>query len=92
MRKKYGRIKKSGVVAPVSVSTIDKIYEKFPSATCYTGDRLFWRASDIAGIKDFQGDHLTHSAYFTQPDRAGKGKKAIVVGYYNSRNNIAGYY
>ena len=56
-------------------------------ATGHSGEPHF--PADIAGIKDFQGDRLIHSAYFTLPNKIGKGKKAIVVGCCNSGHDIA---
>ena len=51
-------------------------------ATGHSGEPYL--PSDIAGMDDFKGDRLIHSAYFTQPDKSAKGKKAIVVGCCNS--------
>ena len=51
-------------------------------ATGHSGEPYL--PSNIAGMNDFKGDRLIHSAYFTQPDKTAKGKKAIVVGCCNS--------
>ncbi|KAL6714047.1 hypothetical protein ACLMJK_008541 [Lecanora helva] len=56
-------------------------------ATGHSGEPYL--PSDIAGINDFKGDRLVHSAYFTHPNKNAKGKKAVIVGCCNSGHDIA---
>ena len=92
MREKDGRKEKSKLIFLNRIClTNEHVGTLHPRhvilATEHSGEPYL--PSEIAGMDNFKGHRLVHSAHFAPLSKDGPGKKAVVVGSCNSGHDIA---